>query len=86
MTFSSPWSSWLLYLSIIVLKLSLALLIAVALLKTCANIPFSDDHKTSDNSVTNFTFNILVCLIFLPLLCLFFSFFLFKFLLVLLAS
>ena len=66
-----PWSSWLLYLSIIVLKLSLALLIAVALIKTCANIPFSDDHKTSDNSVTNFTFNILVCLIFLVLLCFF---------------
>ena len=60
--------------SIIVLKMSLALLVAVALLKTCAHIPFSDDHKTSDNSVTNFTFNILICLIFLPLLCFFFFF------------
>ena len=74
MTFSSPWSSWLLYLSIIVLKMSLALLVAVALLKTCTHIPFSDGHKTSDNSVTNFTFNILVCLIFLPLLRFFFLF------------
>ena len=57
-------------------KLSFPLLAAVALLKTCAHIPFLDDHKISNNSVssTNFTFDIFVCFIFLPLF-LFFSFF-----------
>ena len=59
-TFFSPWSSWLLYLSI----MSLPLLAAVA-----AHIPFLDDHKISNNFVrsTNFTFDILVSLIFLHL-------------------
>ena len=65
-------------------KLSLALVAAVALLKTCTHIPFWNDHKISDNSVTstNFAFDVLVCLIFLPLFCfvlffllLFFSYF-----------
>ena len=57
-------------------KLSLALLAAVALLKTWAHLPFWNDRKISDNSVTstNFTFDILVCLISLPLFCFFFLF------------
>ena len=57
-------------------KLSFPLLAAVALLKTCAHIPFLDDHKISNNSVssTNFTSDIFVCFIFLPMF-LFFSFF-----------
>ena len=56
-------------------KLSLALLAAVALLKTCVHILFWNDRMISDNFVTstNLTFDILVCLIFL-----FFSFLLFS--------
>ena len=65
-TFFLPWSSWLLYLSI----MCLPLLAAVA-----AHITFLDDHKISNNFVrsTSFTFDILVSLIFLHLF--FFSFF-----------
>ena len=64
-TFFSPWSSWLLYISIIVL--------CEVVLGFSSSCLFWNDRKISDNSVTstNFTFNILVCLIFLPLFCFF---------------